>query len=356
MPTTSTTSSRVGTPGRNGPQRFYSANTGPMTVVSPRGEQTPTMSINIPSSSVYKIVNNQPGPAVFVEQEIPAGYSTVVRQTTPRQVAYEQFTPLVREVSVIPQNNYSGVIKDLQLQVSGLTTQLKNEIRSREQVEINLAATRKDLQLQIDEMQRGQNDMLEQVKDLVRGLNREKQDREALEVRHGEVRDELENLKAHLTELDFFATNELQKALHLIESRGNIQVNFDTGDVRLLRPITFQPRTTKDTPTAIFTQPDLANAICQDLSEVMKLFDCPIQVEGHTKGGESEFWQTLADARARVVVGKMVEFGADRDKITSCGRPGNLGLNETRTVVHLNLPVDQREQAMRKRSGLISLG
>jgi outer membrane protein OmpA-like peptidoglycan-associated protein len=252
------------------------------------------------------------------------------------------------------------VIKEMRDHISGLQSQLKTEIRNRSQAEMtfsaNLSATKKDLQLQIDEMQKSQNDLVAEVKRLARSLAREKEDREMLEVKHGELQNEVETLKAHLSELDFFATNELQKALHMIELRGNIQVNFDTGDVRLLRPINFQPRTTKDTPSAVFTQADVASAICRDLAEVMKLFDCPIEVEGHTKGGEGEFWQTLANERARVVVEKMVEFGAAAGKISSRGKPGTLGLNETRTIVHMILPAESRDQAVRRRSSLISLG
>lgn len=303
------------------------------------------MSINIGGSSVYKIVNSP--------QE------TVVRQSTPRQfgpVVVER--PIVRELSVVPQRFepvYDAVIMEMRDQISSLQSQVITERRSREQAEMNysasLSATKKDLQLQINDMQRGQNDLIAEVKRLARSLQREKEDREMLEVQHGELQSEVETLKAHISELDFFATNDLQKALHIIELRGNVQVNFDTGDVKLLRPISFQPRTTKDTPVATFTQPEIANSICQDLAEVMKLFDCPIEVEGHTKGGEGEFWQTLANERARVVVQKMVEFGAPANKITSRGRPGTLGLNETRTVVHLNLPQEQRDQAVRRRSG-----
>eukprot|EP00746_Dinoflagellata_sp_MGD_P088042 gnl/MRDRNA2_/MRDRNA2_34875_c0_seq1.p1 gnl/MRDRNA2_/MRDRNA2_34875_c0~~gnl/MRDRNA2_/MRDRNA2_34875_c0_seq1.p1 ORF type:complete len:324 (+),score=57.12 gnl/MRDRNA2_/MRDRNA2_34875_c0_seq1:170-1141(+) len=323
------------------------------------------MSINIGGSSVYKIVNSQQQnlQSVRVDEPSPTQF-TMLRSTTPPRfgpyVTREVSAPLVREVSVVPQANYDGVIREMREQIAGLHAQLKMEIRSREQAEItfsaNLSATKKDLQLQIDEMQRGQSDLITEVKRLARSLQREKEDREMLEVKNGELENAVETLKAHLSELDFFATNELQKALHLIEMRGNIQVNFDTGDVQLLRPLVFQPRTTKDTPNAAFTQPGVASAICQDIAEVMKLFDCSIEVEGHTKGGEGEFWQTLANERARVVVEKMVEFGANADKITSRGKPGTLGLNETRTVVHMLLSADSREQAVRRRSSLISLG
>lgn len=154
------------------------------------------------------------------------------------------------------------------------------------------------------------------------------------------LEEQIEALKAHISELDFFQTNTVEKDLRKIEDRGNIQVNFQTGMVMLIRHINFAPRTTKDEPTAEFTKIDQANAICTDLAQVMTLFKCPVEVEGHTKGGETEFWQTLADERARVVVEMMVQCGADPTKISRRGRPGKLGLNETKTLVHLSLPPD----------------
>merc|ERR1712046_177305 len=146
-----------------------------------------------------------------------------------------------------------------------------------------------------------------------------------------------------------FSQSELQRNLHSIEQRGNVQVNFDTGDIHLIRPINFAPRTTRDQPTAEFTQPEIAGAICSDLASIQCLFECPVTVEGHTKGGEGDFWQRLAEERARVVVEKMVENGADFKKIASRGLPGTLGLNETVTKVKLELP-ERAKQSMRRNS------
>lgn len=184
------------------------------------------------------------------------------------------------------------------------------------------------------------NNLEVRVEQLELMFQQEKQARMRADERIVALQEQLEALKAHIGELDFFQTNTLEKDLRIIEDRGNIQVNFQTGQVVLIRPITFAPRTTRDEPTAVFTKLEQATRICTDLAEVMNLFKCPCDVEGHTKGGESEFWQTLADDRARVVVEMMVKCGADPAKITAKGRPGKLGSNETKTVVHLNLPTD----------------
>lgn len=70
----------------------------------------------------------------------------------------------------------------------------------------------------------------------------------------------------------------------------------------------------------------------------MHFQDDPIRIEGHTKGGNTRFWQTLADDRARIVADLMVEHGANPKMITTVGLPGTTGLNETRTIVYFDIP------------------
>jgi len=129
----------------------------------------------------------------------------------------------------------------------------------------------------------------------------------------------------------------LRLAVRLVEQRGNIRVNHITGQVTLLRSLQFQPRTTKDEPTAVFRDPDVAEAICRDLAEISNIFSCPMTIEGHTKGGESEFWQTLANRRARVVAEAMIDFGANPSLLHTQGLPGRLGKNEVKTEVYMDI-------------------
>lgn len=129
----------------------------------------------------------------------------------------------------------------------------------------------------------------------------------------------------------------LRGEVRMVEQRGNIRLNHTTGHVTLLRRLDFQPRTTKDEPSAVFRDPDVAEAICKDLAEVSNIFSCPMTIEGHTKGGESEFWQTLANRRARVVAETMIDFGADPTLLHTQGLPGRLGKNEVRTEVYMDI-------------------
>merc|ERR1712048_613710 len=46
----------------------------------------------------------------------------------------------------------------------------------------------------------------------------------------------------------------------------------------------------------------------------------------------------LANDRARIVAELMIDAGANPGMIHTMGRPGNLGLNEVRTVVYFEIP------------------
>jgi len=129
----------------------------------------------------------------------------------------------------------------------------------------------------------------------------------------------------------------LRAAVRMVENRGNIRVSHATGQVSLLRRLDFQPRTTKEEPSAVFRDPDVAEAICKDLAEISSIFNCPMTIEGHTKGGESEFWQTLANRRARIVAELMIDFGAEPALLHTCGLPGRHGKNAVDTEVHMDI-------------------
>lgn len=150
--------------------------------------------------------------------------------------------------------------------------------------------------------------------------------------------------KARLDKLDP-PESPLQRETRIIEQRGNVCVNHESGHVRLLRPIAFQPRTTKDEPTAVFKDVDLADAICRDISEISNIFCCPLTIEGHTKGGESDFWQTLANRRACLVADKMVEFGANPNLLETRGLPGRMGRNEVRIEIFMDVRNIKDEKA-----------
>lgn len=141
----------------------------------------------------------------------------------------------------------------------------------------------------------------------------------------------------------------LWSAVGAIEQRGNIQVskvNGTSGHIKLLRPLEFHLRTTKDQPTALFADPVMAESICNDLVQILYIFNCPMTIEGNTKGGEGEFWQTLANNRASAVAETMIKFGASPSLLRTRGVPGRLGKNEPLVEVYVdmrNIGAFQRE-------------
>jgi len=127
----------------------------------------------------------------------------------------------------------------------------------------------------------------------------------------------------------------LRAAARIVEERGNVQVNRKSGQIKLIRDLRFMPRSTKDEPTAVFREPDVAEAICKDLAEISNIFQSLTIVEGHTKGGESRFWQTLAEGRATMVAERMIAYGANASLLETCGKPGKKGKNEVRMEVYI---------------------
>jgi len=271
-------------------------------------------------------------------------------------------TPTAREV-LLPQPVHvqymDPVIADLQNRLVSVQLGLKVESQARETNGVNITVTLNELaalshaatkhenvmQKMQDELMlsgRERRSMQAQIDELRTDLAEERSLRSRSDLKIEDLENDLESIKAHVSEFDWFTQNELQRKLHVIEERGNVQVNFESGDIHLVRPLSFAPRTTREKPTAAFTSPAVADAICTDLAEVMTLFGCPVTVEGHTKGGEGDFWQMLADERARVVVDRMVAAGADPANITPFGRPGTTGQNETVTKVRLHLPEEAK--------------
>eukprot|EP00929_Paragymnodinium_shiwhaense_P073504 TRINITY_DN37475_c0_g1_i3.p1 TRINITY_DN37475_c0_g1~~TRINITY_DN37475_c0_g1_i3.p1 ORF type:complete len:402 (+),score=62.92 TRINITY_DN37475_c0_g1_i3:53-1258(+) len=128
---------------------------------------------------------------------------------------------------------------------------------------------------------------------------------------------------------------ETERRVREVELNGNIEVDLRNGRINVLRPIEFVPRRKTDLPTADLADPSSAQRILDDIASVQKLFNQHVIVEGHTRGGESEFWQVLADDRARLVGDALEAVGVPRKQISTRGLPGKLGMNKVDVVVLL---------------------
>jgi outer membrane protein OmpA-like peptidoglycan-associated protein len=134
-----------------------------------------------------------------------------------------------------------------------------------------------------------------------------------------------------------------QASVSRIEQRGNIMMSHATGQVVVLRNINFVMRTGSDSPQAVFEDPAVADAVCKDLAEVSGVLKASVTIQGHTKGGESEFWRALARNRARAVADRMVDYGADPSLLNIIGLPGRLGKNLPTVDVFMGITSEAKE-------------
>jgi len=119
-----------------------------------------------------------------------------------------------------------------------------------------------------------------------------------------------------------------------IEKRGNLRIDLRSGDVTLGKEIMFKSRRQSEEPVAEFAD---EGEILADLAELWDNFRVDMAVEGHTKGGENEFWQELASNRARLVAAKLEEMGVRKDQLHPEGLPGKLGKNIAAVDVRLDI-------------------
>eukprot|EP00747_Dinoflagellata_sp_TGD_P188746 gnl/TRDRNA2_/TRDRNA2_48162_c0_seq1.p1 gnl/TRDRNA2_/TRDRNA2_48162_c0~~gnl/TRDRNA2_/TRDRNA2_48162_c0_seq1.p1 ORF type:complete len:257 (+),score=47.00 gnl/TRDRNA2_/TRDRNA2_48162_c0_seq1:39-773(+) len=159
------------------------------------------------------------------------------------------------------------------------------------------------------------------------------------------LRHEIELLKQRLAILEAPPQiSELERRVREIESHGNIRVDLNTGRVDVIREIMFVPRQTTQDPHAEFADPRTAGGVLDDIAAVASIFGDKVNIEGHTRGGESDFWQALADDRARLVGEELMTRGIDRSLLYTKGFPGKRGLNRVHVVIKLTMG------AMRRRS------
>jgi hypothetical protein len=138
----------------------------------------------------------------------------------------------------------------------------------------------------------------------------------------------------------------LEAAVRSVEQRGNVRVDSSSGQVEFLHSLDFESRS--EEPEAVFKNPELAMAICQDLADICTIFGCTAKVEGHIKGGESPFWDTLAQHRAYQVADAMVRCGANPKLLTVQGMPGRMGRNEN--LVTVSIYVSRRHTVQSSRN------
>jgi len=127
------------------------------------------------------------------------------------------------------------------------------------------------------------------------------------------------------------------KKIRSIERRGNLRIDLASGVVALEKEIKFKGKKPSEEPDAELASDSEAHEILKDVAELWSNFQVDMVIEGHTKGGENEFWQKLATNRANLVATKLMEMGVDKEMIHPEGLPGKLGKNIVAVDVKLDI-------------------
>lgn len=156
---------------------------------------------------------------------------------------------------------------------------------------------------------------------------------QGLETKLGETRSALE------AATDNTLTNGMRR-LKDLEARGCLTVNRQTGEVALLKPVDFAPPKAGDQePAAEFANAATAAAVLQDVAELGRLFEGPIEVEVHMKvgkGGTPGFWDQVAERSAALVQTQLEQNGVQGERVNAKGFSGTKGLNTNCLVVRLD--------------------
>lgn len=107
----------------------------------------------------------------------------------------------------------------------------------------------------------------------------------------------------------------------------------------IVREIPFKIRTfnSPEGATAEYVDRKIADEVLGDVAAICNAFSVPMVVEGHTKGGESEFWQELAENRARLIIDSLTRKGVPRKYMLPIGLPGKKGLNKVGIAIKLDI-------------------
>jgi len=142
---------------------------------------------------------------------------------------------------------------------------------------------------------------------------------------------------ARLAEAGSMRTNMLR--LKNIDARGVVQLDRQSGQIKLVSPIEFAAVKAGGPTDAKLNNLSLLQNAAKDIVELSNIFDGPLTVEAHTKqakGATPAFWDEVATRQAECVVGELQQNGVPGDKLIAKGLAGNKGQNENVVLVQLD--------------------
>lgn len=100
---------------------------------------------------------------------------------------------------------------------------------------------------------------------------------------------------------------DLQERIHAVMpvlARGHVTIDFDTREVAVATNIPFAARKPPDSSAEFKPgEEEVANSVIADLAVVIRTFEVPMVIEGHTGETEPEdFWRPLSQNRANLIV------------------------------------------------------
>jgi len=141
-----------------------------------------------------------------------------------------------------------------------------------------------------------------------------------------------------------------------IESRGNLRLNRQTGDIKLLRPFEFLPSKAKggETPAAVLKDSEVAASVVADIVEIATFFENPIHMDVNVfkgKAGKLDVCKQQAESRAAVLTGLVSKAGVDdSSRVRIVGQVPE-GKGATGVVVRLNKDLFSEEVAGKAKQG-----
>jgi len=211
---------------------------------------------------------------------------------------------------------------------------LQDELRMQE----HTLAEKARIEREIFESQRLQSEMEEEMKRLQDEMQEDEKE-DNLTTKVEAMLDAVEKVLERIDKPDVHLGQQL-RAVSEITRRGNLEINLNSGDVKLKRRIVFKKRNPGDSPTAEFENEQEAMDVLRDIAELWQMFSVPVVVEGHTKdigAGTDQFWQDVANSRAALCAATLGMMGVDLGQIVAVGKPGKSGLNKATLVVHFDI-------------------
>eukprot|EP00927_Polykrikos_kofoidii_P024377 TRINITY_DN22181_c0_g1_i1.p1 TRINITY_DN22181_c0_g1~~TRINITY_DN22181_c0_g1_i1.p1 ORF type:complete len:627 (-),score=122.77 TRINITY_DN22181_c0_g1_i1:420-2258(-) len=214
-----------------------------------------------------------------------------------------------------------GAVDLQQVPVSQLLRRIDDKLEDLE------ASCRKETKHHREAAEKLQNNLFDARADIAK-LRSEREDSarqvSALNERCAKSQKDFADVEQSLSVATKVSLSNAMRQIKEIERRGNLRLNRQTGDVKLLKQVEFTPNQANKEPTAEFKDPEAAASTLSDIVELARFFDFPVGVEASVlpaRGpAKPEYWTQMAQNRASLIKSWMQEQGAEPELVNVVGR------------------------------------